>query len=284
MGASPAPGEAREAARGSTDTSRERRPLLGPLVPAHIRIGGLLGSTGPVQRLSRGPQSSDAATGTASQGRGRHAGPSLRRSSAPSYPWLASLSLAEPGRAGCGLSRLGHDARIPDQPLCQSQVFLGVRVRSRLSSLRRHLLWFCSSFSSLPAPSWQAGAQSHTAPRSSGWRREGRTSGRQAGEAHTAQPRGAGLGSRSTSAGRRGFPERSQAAAQACDTAREKEVIGRGAEDQRARGQPRQSQGEGQHGTPAHTPLGPTSSPLGSSRDRPGPVLRLLAKIPCHSI
>lgn len=165
MGASPGPGEAREAARGSTDTSRERRPLLGPLVPAHIRIGGLLGGTGPVQRLSRGPQSSDAATGTASQGRGRHAGPSLRRSSAPSYPWLASLSLAEPGRAGCGLSRLGHDARIPDQPLCQSQVFLAVRVRSRLSSLRRHLLWFCSSFSSLPAPSWQAGAQSHTPPK-----------------------------------------------------------------------------------------------------------------------
>lgn len=67
---------------------------------------------------------------------------------------LASLSLAEPrrnlprlgepGTAGCGLSRLGHDARIPVQPLYQSQVFLGVRVRSRLSSLWHHLLCFGS--------------------------------------------------------------------------------------------------------------------------------------------
>lgn len=53
-------------------------------------------------------------------------------------------SLGEPGRAGCGLSRLGRDARIPVQPLCQSQVFLGVRVTSRLSSLRHHLLCFGS--------------------------------------------------------------------------------------------------------------------------------------------
>lgn len=48
--------------------------------------------------------------------------------------------------------------------------------------------------------------------------------------------------------------------------------MGRGAEDQRARGtQPRQSQEEGQSGTPSQTPPGPAASPLGSSRDRPGP-------------
>lgn len=275
MGASPGPGEAREAARGSADTSREGRPLLGPLVPAHIRTGGLLGGTGPVQRLSRGPQSSARRRSvTRPQAQLLKARAACRAiTQTQQRPFLPVAGLAAPGRAWeswlrtlpprtrCQDSRPASVSE-PSFPRSQSQVQTGLPVAPLALVLFQFLF--------TPSPVSAGGGLEPQHPRSSGWRREGKASGRQAGEAHTAQPQGAGLGFRLTSSGRRGFPERSQAAAPACDTARETEVMGREAEGQRARGAAPTKPGRGSARHARPDSAGPHLQPPGQLQRPPG--------------